>query len=71
MTYFDFSGVYERVGRDHFKHTRIIDEYIKWLKKYAGKEETDWYWDRGDLIARGVFIKDPKTAVMFKLRFEI
>lgn len=71
MTYIDFGGAYEKVGRDHFAHTRIINKYIKWLKEYAGKEEEDWYWNRGDMVARGVFIKDDKTAVMFKLRFEV
>lgn len=65
-----FNGMYRGVT-DHWKRSDIIDSYINWLNKNVGKEEIDWKWERGDLLAQGVYIKDKACAVAFKLRFEI
>ena len=67
--YIDFANVYHNQP-DHWKQKDIINAYIAWLNKNAGKEEEAWYWKRGDMLAKGVYIKDKATAVAFKLRFE-
>jgi len=67
--YIDFTNVYHNQP-DHWKQKDIINAYIAWLNKNAGKEEEAWYWKRGDMLAKGVYIKDKAAAVAFKLRFE-
>lgn len=51
-----------------------------WLIEHAGPEadsdnKTDidgaWKWNRGDRYARGVYIRDPQLATIFKLRFQL
>jgi len=67
--YVSFEHLHSSPG-GHFKHAEVVNSYIEWLNKNAGKEETDWAWRRGDLLAEGVYIKDKACAVAFKLKFE-
>jgi hypothetical protein len=71
MKYIDFSGAYEKAGKNHFKHKPLVDEWRAWLLENIGAEEQAWYWRRGDLIADGVYITNDEDAVLFKLRFEL
>ena len=44
-----------------------LQEYRTWLTINAGEEIDHWFWNRGDRFAKGVNIKDPQVATMFKL----
>lgn len=69
---------FDTSGTPHTFAANLLYDYRIWLDKHAGKNgpelETtdalkDWDWHRGDRFARGVYIRDPEVAVMFKLKF--
>lgn len=66
--YISFDNLHSSPG-GHFEHAKIVDGYIMWLNLVVGNEDTDWEWNRGDLLARGVYIRDKKCATLFKLKF--
>lgn len=70
MTYINFDKTYSKVN-SLLKMHGIVGEYREWLISKVGVEEIDWYWNRGDTLARGVFLKKGEDAVAFRLRFEL
>lgn len=53
----------------HFAHAKIVDTYRGWLEEVVGTEGKEWVWNRGDLLAQGVYIQDKKCATLFRLKF--
>jgi len=57
----------------------LLRSYMVWLNEHAGNGPTindeqllkEWDWVRGDRYARGVYIRDPEVATMFKLKFTL
>lgn len=55
----------------HWERSAWITDVRDWLDKYAGLEEKEWQWERGDLLAVGVSIKRKEIAILFRLKFGI
>lgn len=64
----------------HTFTSNLMYDYRIWLNKNAGMNGPeledpevlkDWDWLRGDRYARGVYIRDPEVAVMFRLTFDL
>lgn len=66
--YISFDNLHSSPG-GHFKHAEEVNKYRAWLEKVAGPEEKAWVWNRGDLLAQGVYIYDKKCATLFRLKF--
>lgn len=67
--YISFDNLHSSPG-GHFAHVEIVNTYIEWLNKVVGVEGKDWEWNRGDMLARGVYIRDKKCATLFRLKFD-
>lgn len=68
--YIDFDRYYEN-EEDHWKRSAWVNNVRNWLEERNCKEEEDWQWERGDLLAVGVHIKNKEIATLFKLTFEV
>jgi len=66
--YISFNNLHSSPG-GVFAHADTIDTYREWLEEVVGVEIEDWVWERGDLMANGVYINDSKCATLFRLRF--
>ena len=53
----------------HWTDHKEFGKYREWLEENAGAENLYWKWNRGDLVAQGVWIEDHEVALMFKLKF--
>lgn len=68
--YFNFNQKYATMS-GHWERSAWITDVRDWLDKYAGLEEKEWQWERGDLLAVGVSIKRKEIAILFRLKFGI
>ena len=46
-----------------------VMERRRWLEEHVGQEYFEWKFRIGDRFAEGVYIKDEKLAILFKLAF--
>jgi hypothetical protein len=68
--YISFDRYYDN-EEDHWKRSAWVDSVRAWLETHAGEEYKEWHWERGDLLAVGVFVRREEIVTLFKLSFEV
>lgn len=70
-THIDFGDLDKKSIGEWKTMTNTVSLWRAWLNCNAGTQDYEWMWVSGDRFARGVLIKDPEIALLFKLTFPL